>query len=88
MQVNLDCRKPCPQFGNFLIAGEKGTEVCTKVCSENAERGVSMLRYSIGNGKDIAAVKPQLSSERLQKGLAAVQKVAPPVQPFREQRTR
>lgn len=54
MQVNLDCRKPCPQFGNFLIAGEKGTEVCTKVCSENAERGVSMLRYSIGNGRIIS----------------------------------
>lgn len=34
MQVNLDCRKPCPQFGNFLIAGEKGT---SKIAQESSE---------------------------------------------------
>ena len=47
MQVNLDCRKPCPQFGNFFIVEEIGTGVCTKVCSENAERAESMLRYCL-----------------------------------------
>ena len=46
------------------------------------------LKQAVYERKNISAVKPQLSFERLQKGLEAVQKVAPPVQPFREQRTR
>ena len=52
MQVNLDCKKPCPHFGNFLIAGEKGTSIVCKEGSEFVKIGQEMIdQYIVAKSK-------------------------------------